>query len=179
VSFANKNQAFLASWVARIQELEDACWSVLNAMTLGTAYGDILEKIGSKVGEPRLGRIDADYLAGIRVRIAVNISKGRSEDLIAIARLVFPTFLYDEYFPASWQITAFNVFGFPRLAQLFGIARSAATYGVMVYSTWDPLQNFVFGSVYGSTPGLGGWSSSYGGAGGGKLAASLVTYPPP
>ena len=176
-AFANKNGAFLASWIARIQEFEDACWSVLNAMTLGTAYGAIMDKIGAKVGEARLGRIDADYLAGIRVRIKVNLSKGRSEDLIGIAKLVFSSFTYVEEYPGTWQISALNSSGFPRLAQLFGIARSAGTYGVLVYTTWPTAQNFVFGSVYGPTAGSGGWGSSYGGATGGKLASALAATP--
>lgn len=180
--FKNKNQAFLASWVAEIQEFEDAIFDVRDALTFQGTYGDAENKLGAIVDEKRLGRSDPDYLAAIQVRILVNRSKGRATDLIKIANAVFEAgaqpvpgeFFYSESYPMKWEIFAVNAHGFPQIAQLFGRAKAPGSYGVLAYTTWPADEDFRFSSSYGGAGTPLGFSSIYGGTTGGNLAAAAV-----
>ena len=58
-----------------------------DALDIGRATGVWLDLLGRVVGEPRDGRGDIDYRRGIRVRVLVNRSNGRIEELAKIARL--------------------------------------------------------------------------------------------
>jgi hypothetical protein len=73
---------------SEIQELDDAVVAVVAQLHLDQAEGAQLDLIGNRVNEDRGGRADADYRAGIRIRIAVNRSRGLAEDVIRVARLV-------------------------------------------------------------------------------------------
>ena len=73
---------------SEIQELDDAVVAVVAQLHLDQAEGAQLDLIGNRVNEDRGGREDADYRAGIRIRIAVNRSRGLAEDVIRVARLV-------------------------------------------------------------------------------------------
>ena len=73
---------------SEIQELDDAVVAVVAQLHLDRAEGAQLDLIGNRVNEDRGGRADADYRAGIRIRIAVNRSRGLAEDVIRVARLV-------------------------------------------------------------------------------------------
>lgn len=76
---------------SEIQELDDAIVAVTAQLHLDHAEGAQLDLIGREVNEDRGGREDADYRAGIRIRIAVNRSRGLAEDVIRVARLVLDT----------------------------------------------------------------------------------------
>lgn len=79
--------AFLAALLRPLQDLENVFFDVIRARFLGHATGVQLDAIGRLVGEARLGRlVDADFRRAIRLRILVNGSSGRPEDLISITR---------------------------------------------------------------------------------------------
>lgn len=79
--------AFLAALLRPLQVVENVFFDVIRARFLGHATGAQLDAIGHLVGEDRLGRLDdAVYRKAIRIRILVNGSSGRPEDLIAITR---------------------------------------------------------------------------------------------
>lgn len=85
---ATKLQAVLCSYLDRIQELEQATLDVYNdVLSLETAAGSQLDLLGELIGESRDGRTDDAYRLALRVRVLINISNGRTEELIAIARL--------------------------------------------------------------------------------------------
>lgn len=80
--------ALLCSYVDRIQELETGIVAVYErAIDIENAEGDQLDLIGRIVREARDGRSDWQYRNGLRVRVLINRSQGRLEDLIAIVRL--------------------------------------------------------------------------------------------
>ncbi len=85
-----RNQATLEATLEQVQELEDAIWSVYEGFDPATAEGHALNLLGALVGEPRLGRDDDDYRAGIRVRVLINYSNGKPEELYAILVGMFP-----------------------------------------------------------------------------------------
>lgn len=81
-------QAWIASFLAQIQELETAAfdlWEIPLNLELATAAQ--LDLIGRIVREDRNARSDDDYRRALRVRVLVNRSQGRREELIAIVRL--------------------------------------------------------------------------------------------
>lgn len=102
-----KNSAVLRAWVAsyltRVQELEDTAWLVLNSRTL-SGEGAQLDAIGRLLLCPRAGLSDANYKIALRARIRILRSSGLPEDLIDVARLSLPegyTFTYDEAYPKT------------------------------------------------------------------------------
>ena len=165
--FANATnvRGMLQSLLVPIQDLDNMVFATISGRLLQNAVGDAVDKIGSIVGEPRLGRDDADYKIAIQIRILVNNSQGKAEDLIKIAAFAFGDgdFTYDDGFePASWQLTALDTVGFPFISKDFHDAKAAGTRGVVVYSTWPTDEDFVYGSVYGAVANAKGYSSIYG-----------------
>ena len=90
-----KNQpniaAFLTALVGPCQPLENALQQLYTQRTIYTAIGVQLDALGSLVGQPRNGLVDADYRRFILARISTNSSDGRTEDLITVAKLVLNT----------------------------------------------------------------------------------------
>ena len=72
---------------ARVQQLEDALWSVL-ALTLENATGDALKQYGELVQVPRGGLPDdSTYRAVLRAAVRARRSSGTGPDLIAVVAL--------------------------------------------------------------------------------------------
>jgi len=136
MSYPNRNAAFLASWTKRVQEFEDAAWTLLDALNVDNATDDLQDKIGSLVGEPRQGRGTVEYRAAIRLRIRVNRSFGRTEDVIDVARLaaINSTPTFDEYYPAAFEVGIANLPGGASVAKLLGQARAGSVYGVLNFT---------------------------------------------
>lgn len=79
-------QALICAFLVAVQDAEDDANALLTeVLSISDAVGSQLDLIGELVGEPRDGRADADYRRTLRVRILVNRSNGRAEDLIAVA----------------------------------------------------------------------------------------------
>lgn len=201
-------EAIVRSYARRCQELEHAAWDVINSRLLGevyvlfprnnprtceeiadtstaeegiiklTATGVRLDLVGKIVGEARLGRSDADYEVGIKIRIAINRSNGRSDDLIEICALAGPLekVTYSDGDLFSWQIEVYEFENVVYLAKGLGKAKAAGSKGNLIYSFAPVAQALRLSSTYGSViPTPLGFSSVYGGATGGKLAGVLET----
>lgn len=87
-----RNQAMAAALLDQVQELEDAIWDVFQAFDPDTAVGNALDLLGQLVGEPRLERVDDEFRTAIRVRVLVNASDGKTEQLYAILAGIFGAF---------------------------------------------------------------------------------------
>jgi hypothetical protein len=133
----NRIQSLLTAWVNRVQELEDALWTLLQAMTIDAATFDLLDKIGALVGEARNGRSDTDYRAAVRIRIRANRSQGRSTDLLDIATLActLSTPTITEYQPAAWLVDMPNLSGAASVVYILGRSKAAGTTGLVSYTT--------------------------------------------
>lgn len=137
----NHTQAVLSAFVTRLQELENAAWTLLQAMSIDGAIAagadDLLNKIGAIVGEPRIGRSNADYGAGIKLKIRVNISTGRALDVVAVAILAYAPALpnYLEGYPAGFVVDMPNLASAQYVAQKLGRARAAGTYGLVQFTS--------------------------------------------
>lgn len=95
VQFRGKEriEAYLKHVLApKIQELENVAVAMKNGLDLDLATGDLLDKLGSIVGQDRLpGESDDAYRLKVRARMARNKSKGAREDILIVAKLVTPT----------------------------------------------------------------------------------------
>jgi len=89
-----------------MQELEDAVWSVLTERWVPEAIGAQLDEMGEIVGEPRLGRTDAEYRPAIELRISLNQSGGEPERIIEFLRRIAgaDAVIYKEIWPAKIEI---------------------------------------------------------------------------
>lgn len=79
--------ALLASYVKRVQELEDDAWEVLEAFDVRTCDATRLAILGRIVGQSNLGWDTETYRAVIKARIAANRSHGREQDLVTVILL--------------------------------------------------------------------------------------------
>lgn len=172
----NTTQNTVQATLNRLQELEDAAVFLLSCMSIDGAFGDLLNKLGNIVGEPRLGRSDVDYRAGIRLRIRVNISSGRATDIIAVAQLAKPlgAITYLEGQLASFTVELLNLQSAAYVVQKLARTRAAGTRGLVQY-TEDAGPNLVLDSVSGGVTGAGKLDSVSGGVTGpGKMSAGIA-----
>lgn len=76
--------ALLGTWVAEVQEIEDALVDIGEQRGLDTTVaGQVLDDLGTLLGRERNGRLDEPYRARLRAQVAVNVSSGTTEDVIA------------------------------------------------------------------------------------------------
>jgi hypothetical protein len=134
-----RNQAALGVFGVQLAELEIAAADNIMNFFIDTATGDQLDILGRIVGEPRLGRTDENYRPAVRVRILVNNSDGRAEQLLAIARGMVPgasVNLY-ELFPMTLRIE-FSTLGATTLATVFNMLQQAKAGGVRLLVSYAP-----------------------------------------
>lgn len=137
----NTVQAVLLAQVNRLQELEDAGFTILDPLsdpTFAAITGDLLDKVGGHIGELRQGRSDGDYQAAIRIRIRMNRSRGTPEDIIAIAVLasINSTPSYFEFdHTCVFEVDIINLPGAAQVARLLGQAKPVGIRGLLVYSS--------------------------------------------
>ena len=161
----NNTQNILQSYLNRLQERENESFYLLSCMSIGGAFGDLLNKLGNLVGEARLGRSDADYQAGIRLRIRVNNSSGRASDVLAVSMLASLSSVpqYLEVGVASFLVEMLNLPSAAYVADKLKHTRAAGTYGLMQYTPVGATSPLVLDSGYGSdVPNAGLLDSGYG-----------------
>jgi hypothetical protein len=151
-------EALARSFLDSCQELEDVIWSVLLARIIDNAIGKNLDTLGKLVGQPRLGYDDVTYRIFINARALVNRSRGRAQDIIAVAALLLGvyTFSYTDLYPASFVVEADGpvsagiVAHASAIATLISKARSAgvgssfhytdeASAGLLLFSATDSM----------------------------------------
>lgn len=106
-------EAVLCTLTDQLSELEVAARDVWVGRQLDTAVGVQLDGIGDIVGEPRKGRTDEVYRIFLRVRILVNRSDGKVEQLYAILVQAFGAvpMAITEHYPASLQVVLYEAIG--------------------------------------------------------------------
>ncbi len=147
-----RNQALLTALTDQVQEIENAQWAHHNAFDVDTATGDQLDLLGRRVGERRSDRIDDVYRTAIRVRILVNLSNGRIEELLAIAKGISPTatIIARESYPAGFSIEL-STLGTSTFVNAYRLLKQAKPAGVrLTFTGGAPL---TIGAVDGSPAG--------------------------
>ncbi len=138
-------RGILGSLMSQVQLVEDAIFAMIQGRILDNAVDAQLDSVGDLVGEARQGRGDTEYREAIRLRIRVNRSQGKAEDVIQVADISSGgAFTYTEYYPAGFEVEAFNHVSPRALVGMVGQSRSAGTRGVVVSSDWDEADTFLF-----------------------------------
>lgn len=138
--FGPRNEAAVTAVLEQVQELEDAIQDVYTAFDPNTAVGHALDLLGRLVGEPRAGREDDEFRAAIRVRVLVNYSDGKVEQLYDIVNGVFstlgtpPTVAVHESFPRTITVETMGDPGAVTIETLHRILVAAKAGGVKLYT---------------------------------------------
>ena len=149
----------------------------------------LMDTVGALVGQPRNGLDDLDYLSTIYLRIAVNRSFAVPPNWSNFAAILLRTAGGPASYlegPARFRLTVKNMTLSPNAVA--AVLTDAVTIGVLGefgYTTWDPINDFEFGSRwtqivgYGPDPGVSryGWGSRYDSTVGGLMIAA-ATLPP-
>lgn len=153
----NTVQAILQAFAHRLQDGEDLSWAILSALsdpTFASVTGDLLDKLGARVGEKRLGRTDTDYQAAIRLRIRVNRSRGKAEDIVQIAKLAavnsVPKYTEPNDDTPVFEVDITNLPGAAQVARLLGQAAPVGVRGLLAYSV-DTNDAFTWGDATDAT----------------------------
>lgn len=80
---------FTKAFLDESTELENLCQDLYDDRNLDSATGVQLSQIGLLVGENRNGRNDNEYRQAIKLRIAINTSKGTVQDIISVLNLLY------------------------------------------------------------------------------------------
>lgn len=162
--FQDKNkpniEGILGALAKEAQRCEDALYSVWFFMLLENAVGDQLDQYGKFLHEARENRGDAEYKVSLKVRIRVLRSKGRTKDIIQIAKLAVGGEVglsYEDGDVASFKVTKEGLSGFSSraLKKAIRLAKPAAVRAELVYSTSASGVLFRFGSVTTTSVGRG------------------------
>lgn len=94
-----------------VQELENVFWQLFYSLWLDTAEGQQLDGLGEHVGEGRLSPDDVEYLGALKLKVAINVSKGEGNRLIEIASVLAgaPYIHLTERYPAAVHIVAIEM----------------------------------------------------------------------
>lgn len=171
-------EALISSAVGPVQRLEEELWRMLWAWTVDHAEGNQLDDLGVVVGEAREGREDEDYRTGIRLRIRVNRSMGRSSDMVEIAAMINADATYVEYFPLGWEVSIYNVTNGGDIIRLLTQAKAATSYGVLLTSNWPEEEVFKFDYLAAESVTDATWDYTVDAEVGFKWPAALPTNPP-
>jgi hypothetical protein len=79
------------------------------------------------------------------VLIRVLQSKGRAEDVIQVANMIFPGAVYAEAPVASWSVKMLGVtnVAINTIASLLGRTKALGTSGSLEYADWNPATNLL------------------------------------
>lgn len=145
--------ALLASYLAEVQQLEDAVWSVYIGTMLPAAVGHALDMLGGLLGEPRQGRTDDAYKTWITARVRMLHSNGTPPDLLALARAVLPaavSVVLHEYYPGAITVDLIGPIDSLTASSLGTMYKRAKAAGVRIEtlsSTRPPGEVFTLGDA--------------------------------
>lgn len=169
-----KNKPFISaliqSWGDQVQELEQVLYDLSTLRTITDGFGIQLDLIGELLDKPRDGRSDADYKIVLLAKIAQNISRGTSEDVIGVFKILTSSsfvqfgdgYLGETYLLADHALTQTEV-NFILREMLFV---DSAGVRISAIGSFDPDDSFAMNG----TDLAKGYSSVYDVTKGGKFA---------
>ena len=146
-------QALATCYLARIQEIEDAIWEIIDGRNLADAVGKQLDILGTIVGRGRNDLSDDLYRLTIRTQIRINRSQGLSRDLTDVLNLSVsedtPKAYYESAIATAHVIIGPGTYDIPTLRLNLGTTKAL---GVKLYLIvwYEPA--FEFSSTSGGVP---------------------------
>lgn len=101
-------RALTETLAERVATEEAVDLSIYTEQWIDTADGDLLDALGSIVGEPRYGRADELYRLWVRARVRINRSEGKIADSYFLVRLIAGqevTVHYAAFPPAAYTMS--------------------------------------------------------------------------
>lgn len=157
-----RNQALVRAICEQLQDLEDVFYDLYSKTFLSTAEGVQLDQLGEIVGEARQDRTDSQYRASIRIRVLVNRSSGKCEELIEICRRFVaddptPVIIAQDVYPAAIHVEVQALFsGLPydlqrllRKAKSAGVRLEAVMVDRATAFIWDERTDGATADTYG------------------------------
>jgi len=99
--------AWCASHIQQSQSFENACWQLADALDVDTADMARLTLLGKIVGQPPRGSLE-QFRSYVKVRILVNKSKAKPQNLIKIATILLGPVTFTAWGRAAITIEADN-----------------------------------------------------------------------
>lgn len=158
-------EALLKILVKPAQELEDVFWTLAYERTIAKAVelglDSILDLVGKLVGEPRDGKVNADYARFINARIVARRSSGLTETLIKVSKLVIndpaATIYVQNRGNATVEVAVTGIALDDSIAAiLIKFLRASVSAGVRVLLLWSNTLPLFTWDVTGS-----GWDEGY------------------
>ena len=149
---APRLEGLLTSYLNRVQELEDAIWSVILGRLIDYAIGVQLDVLGRLVGQRRDGAADEIYRTRIRARIAANRSLGTGDDLIRVALLASGSdpalMFYSELQPATVHVELLQTDPTiaPVVVELLRVAKAPGVALQLLFTEYAAANSFTFGT---------------------------------
>lgn len=134
-------EAWVSIYAARIQQLEDVLFQLLEERSLSTAVGVQLDVLGRILNLNRGGYGDEDYRTHLRARALLLRSSGTINQVLGVLAMVLPSASLElrEAYPASFAVRVGDVVVNEALATLLALfvrkARPSAVYAV---TEWKP-----------------------------------------
>jgi len=130
-----RNEGFVRSVAAPVQELEDAERDQAAAFDVDTAVGDQLTLLGKQIGQVRDTTDNDDMRAAVRTRMLINRSNGKAPNIEAIAESLAPDV---DFKLSSLPPKAYDIW-FPTLpcsaARAYGLLKAGSSAGTRVTIT--------------------------------------------
>jgi hypothetical protein len=128
----------VTAFVAQVQELETAWYSLLTEVNIDTGVGASLDIIGSILGVPRYGLADDVYRVRLRVEVLIRASHGTVDDLLRImtaatALVPLVTSSLVEPSPATALCTIVGTVPLTFPGELLGFLNRARSLGVQLF----------------------------------------------
>lgn len=150
-------EGWATSYLNRVQELEDAIWSVIVGRLIDDAVGVQLDVLGRLVGQRRNGVGDEPFRMRVRARIRANRSNGHPDDIIAVALLASGVSLdqltYTDLYPASFRVELSSVTDATLatvLTELITLAKPVGVGAAVSFSAYPDSETFA--CAVGDTP---------------------------
>jgi hypothetical protein len=163
-------QAFLATFLAQLQSIEDVSYDVLTGVWPLTAVGEQLDTLGRIVRQERGSLTDSEYRIFILGRIFVNHMNGTLPefyellDILGITEQIYA----DEGWPAYIRIDATGCSHGALIGELVQDAKPAGVDLLWIYNDEDEADSFALSDTVGADEVniLGGLSNVLGTVGG-------------
>jgi hypothetical protein len=144
------HRGLLASYIAEVQEVENALFDILVQSSIADATGAQLDGLGQILGERRNGREDDVYRQAVAARFFLNKASGTIEEVLQLFRLITDASPYlDEYFPAAFVLRLEDV---PiedpaNLALMLRAVKVAAVRAVLHYLAAPRAESLILGTL--------------------------------
>lgn len=143
-----KLAAFAKPFLDQIQDLEISAFELKDDRTIDASVGVQLDGLGRILVKARGGLADDRYRDRLRAQALINRSNGRSEEIIAILRLLETSFFTKETPPAAFEVSVEEIVTEPSdLAGVIALSRGGAVRAVLIYTNVPDGDTFTYGDA--------------------------------